>query len=399
MSMNFYDANTKRYQTYATFGLAGIVVSFALLLGTWRYMYGQRVLGVSTVQDGTSEPQQFNPQQPAQQIPSQQEGGTTGGTGSAGGQTIASPSSPTTEVTITNPTTEIIIQNTNTELVITDVGSQTEIVSVPAVPASGSTQQTSPSAPSQQVPVAGQASASTSTSPGTGTLASTPTVISTLPGITTKTYPSYATTGMTSGTAQVQPSAQSPTMLSTVSQTFAKPLSYIGIGTDAGSASVVPADAVTIQYTPAGQTTNLDKWLRDYQFQVWAVGSDTVAIYQRGITTYTTDAIKLGLSKLSFKLVTDSGELPVLYYPYTVWTHLSAIHEISEDTHDQPIRLISEGGTLRYFVHAHSRQFLLAAIPVSICRNIVVAVDTGDILDSRACSQFDSALDALSLRL
>lgn len=45
MSMKFYDANTKRYQTYAIFGLAGIVVSCALLLGTWRYMYGRSIDG------------------------------------------------------------------------------------------------------------------------------------------------------------------------------------------------------------------------------------------------------------------------------------------------------------------------------------------------------------------
>lgn len=97
--------------------------------------------------------------------------------------------------------------------------------------------------------------------------------------------------------------------------------------------------------------------------------------------------------------MTDGGDLPVLHYPDSVWTYLSDIRVISKDTHDQPIKLVSEGGVLRYLVHAHSRQLLLAAIPVSICRNIVVAVETRDILDTRACTRLDSLLDSVSLSL
>jgi hypothetical protein len=398
MSMFPNGTNSSKYLTYARVGLAGIALSFALLFTSWRLMYGEQVLGTTsdmTSGDALQAPSQTGQEVGADQPVQIQQNPTQGDTQTE----VQLPSSPTTEVTISNPTTEIVIENTDSELVITDVGSQTEIVSIPSAPLipidTGGV--LIPSTPGQSPTTQDVPAPTQSTIPVTPARDTLPVVTSTLPGIVTTTYVYTSTQNIPSVTAQEL--NKNGTFLSSVQNSLAGPLSYIGIGSDEGSASRVPAEAVTIQYTPAGQTTNLDAWLKDYQFQVWAVGSDTVAIYRHGITTYTTDAIKLGLSKLSFKLITDTGDLPVIFYPDTVWAYLSDIRVISKDTHDQPMKLVSEGGTLRYLVHAHSRQLLLAAIPVSICRNIVVSVETRDILDTRACTKLDSLFDALSLSI
>lgn len=259
--------NTNRYRTYARVGFAGIVLSFALLLTSWKMMYGERVLGTtSDIQTGDAM-QQGTPQDPGQtqigiQQPEQQN--------PIQGDTPASsqiPTIPTTEVTISNPTTEIVIENTDSELVITDVGTQTEIVSVPSQPIlvdSGGV--VIPASP--QSPTSGDTPQTPSTTLTTTTTRDTiPVVTSTLPGITTTSYVYTSTQNISTSTTS-QGTIQNDSFFSSVQSSLARPLSFIGIGAQTGSASTVPPDAVTIQYTPSGQTTNLDAWLKDYQFQV-----------------------------------------------------------------------------------------------------------------------------------
>lgn len=342
-------------------------------------------VGGETPTDDQTVLQQIIPQetQPSQETTQPSQGQDT--TSQTSPENIPT-ETPTTDIVVTDPTIEIEIDNTDTTLVITDASSDTPIVRVPTDPTisydegGGVLLPTTPTTGSE-TPSLGTPTRPTDTYP---------TIESSVPGIIT----TIRTTPNTSSSID-----SSPFTLSKVKMAMSKPLSYIGI--DVSKSEIVPpgASAVSISYRPTAGGIDLDSLLRDYQFQVWAVGDSTIALYRNGITTYTTHAIKLGLSKLTFKLVTDKGDMPVIYYPDTVWSYLADIREISRDTHTQPIELMSDNGSLTYHITAHSRKMLFAALPVKVCRNLVVSVESRHIESSAPCTQWDKMLDSISLAL
>ncbi len=324
--------------------------------------------------------QQMNSQQTS---PSQETSGPAQGQGASSTDTPSLPSSqtPTTEIVITDPTIEIEIDNTDTTLVITDASSDTPIVSVPTTPTIGYDEGGAlmPSSPTLNP----------TTSPTSTAGTSQPRIEAQIPGVVTTIH---ATPALTT-------SQNSRVSVTSVIQAIHKPLSYVGIRMGEAKSDVPQSSKVSISYRPTSQNINLDALLKDYQFQVWAVGDSTLALYRNGITTYTTDAVKLGLSKLTFKLVTDTGDVPIIYYPDTVWSYLADIREISRDTHTVPIQLLSDNGVLTYHITAHSRKMLFAALPVKVCRSLVVRVDSRKIESTSPCTRWDKMLDSISLAL
>lgn len=266
-------------------------------------------------------------------------------------------------VEIDDPSTEVIIRNDDNTIVIVDAEDNTPIAHSPAIPLPG-------------LLYPGQPPSTVSPTIDTGTLP----------------YPTPAPLASTSEESDGS-SSFIDTAYNFVSESFT-----LGRKRIAPPDRAVPSNSIKITYTSNIPSQNLDEWLRKYQYQVWALGQNDVAIYRNGIVALTEYDVKLSLSKLSMKLLTENGEMQALYSHDGVWSYLSYTrHLISEDTHEEPMRLMLEGNELVYKVTADSRQMFLAFIPVRICRQITVSAETRDILDLHTCSSLDYMLDLISL--
>lgn len=374
-----------------------------------------------------------------------------------------SPTPVQEQIIINNPDTEIIIRNENNTLIIIDTVNDEPIASVPSVPTnpSDNTQPSAdvpqiisnPSTnqgqaifrptptPSNSLavlpttsPIIGNRIGDTSSGPSTsqGPVGSVVTdVINTLGqpfGVIIGQDPQVADN--TSKTPTSSASKSSGGLVSRVLNTFVSPLGYrfrsadevvaeallnqdefvpdtrptlfgvkIGFKPKGPNFDSVPASSVRITYKAAGADSNIDEWLRKYQFQVWALGDEYIAIYRNGITTITPYPIRLGLSKLSFKVETDQGDQQVLYYPDNVWSYLSDLNVISSNSHDEPIMLSYEDDELLYRITAESSQFMFAVIPSNVCMKITISAETRDVQDAQTCSTWDSIKDFLSITI
>jgi hypothetical protein len=426
---------------YALVGVFFLVLSFFTAVQTWRFLHEPQVLGSQTLAQavgGSGQEGQEGQDGRGGQILQPTKGIETGPTivSQPTDTIIREPTSvpppieiipePTTviseptptpvqeEVTITDPETEIIIRNDDNTLVIIDTSTGNPIAEVPSVP-TDSEDNTRPadtvphidsqtSAPIAMIPTP-DSSNSLAVLPTTSPLvaAQEPTIIPS-PGPNPGTFFTDVinTVGSPFGIRYSSPRARNPSdvNIEEAPSFFGFTINLFGDSnkTVARSRSI-PASSIKITYAAGGPQSNLDEWLKKYQFQVWALGEDYIAIYRNGVTTITPYAIKLGLSKLSFKVDTERGEMQVLYYPDAIWSYLSDVHLISENTHDEPLVLISENDELMYHVTGHSNQFFFALIPTSVCREISISARTREIQESSSCSAWDSIMDLLSLTI
>lgn len=265
-----------------------------------------------------------------------------------------------TEITITDPTTEVIVKNEDNKLIIYDADGGVMLGEAPSLQPTITEILTEVDNPSDM---------------------SQPTSI-----------PGTPDTGANADNASTATFADKAYEFASQSLQFGK------------TSVMLPAprtsSSIKITYASNIPTQNLDEWLRKYQYQVWALGDNDVAIYRNGIVTLTKYSIKLSLSKLSLKLLTDQGDKQVLYSHDGIWDYVSeSLHIISKDTHEEPMRLDLEGDQLVYHITGDSRQLLLAVVPVRVCMRIDVSAETRDILDSHRCSQIDTLKDFLSIRV
>lgn len=161
----------------------------------------------------------------------------------------------------------------------------------------------------------------------------------------------------------------------------------------------IPLDSVKITYDTQKANLELDEWLRKYQFQVWALGDEYIAINRNGITAITKYPIKLGVSKLSFKSITPVGDKRAIYYFDSAWTYLDTLNIISQDIHEKPIEIVLDNDELVYRIQGESPQFMFALVPVKVCRNAIVSAETREVKSVESCSSFDSIQDGISLSL
>ena len=162
------------------------------------------------------------------------------------------------------------------------------------------------------------------------------------------------------------------------------------------SDSEAPHNVISIENSSPGQ---MYEWLAKYQFQVWPIGTSHLAIYRNGVTTLTRYPIALGLSRQSFKVLSDSGYKQVLHYPDSIWQHLSDLKIFSEDSHDEPFTLTDENGDLVYKVQGESKQLMFAFLPTSVCKFVVISAVTQEVESVTTCSVKDSVVDMLSITL
>lgn len=264
------------------------------------------------------------------------------------------------EINVSSPLTEIIIKNEDNALIITTSSDDTELVKIPTDEKVDDHNTESPQAATEVYEV----------------------------------QPVQEHTESTSFSESDNLDSKTSTLIGQIQSRLSLPRNKEK--SDASSATP-PASAIKITYTSNNQQIKIDDWLKDYQFQVWALGEDYIAIHRDGITTITPYAIKLGLSKLSFKVETDSGEMQVLYYPDSIWSYLSDLHIITDSTHDEPILLVAENDQLVYRIKASSKQLMFAVLPSSICMKVVISAQTREIKDTRTCSPWDTVKDLVSI--
>lgn len=283
------------------------------------------------------------------------------------------------EVNVSNSLTEIVIKNENNALVITTGSDDTELVKVPTTSVGGVPVEdtTAQNLTSQNIASPNQGSQET---------------------YEVKTVSRTSLNNNDGGGAGVGGNEFAQTSDNPI-QKVQTAIENTLAGKDASNATTPPTSAIRINYTSDKVNPNIDKWLADYQFQVWPLGEDKIAIHRNGITTVTPYSIRLGLSKLSFKVDTGKDIITVPYYFDSVWTYLGDLRLISPDTHDEPIELVVENDELVYRIKAESKQLMFAILPSKVCMEVVVSAQTRDIKDSKTCGPWDTVKDLLSLTI
>lgn len=186
---------------------------------------------------------------------------------------------------------------------------------------------------------------------------------------------------------------------SKVSRAISSIFSFGKSSNNVSEESDVPLDSVKITYDTQKANLELDEWLRKYQFQVWALGEEYIAIHRNGITAITKYPIKLGISKLSFKAMTPFGDKRAIYYFDSAFNYLDTLNIISQDIHEKPIEIVLDNDELVYKIQGESPQFMFALIPVKVCRNAIVSAETREVKNVESCSTFDSLQDGISLSI
>ncbi len=334
------------------------------------------------------------------------------------------------EVLVSSPETEIVIKNENNALVITTSSDDTQLVKVKDTSSKDSTAKTTTSdKTTSQDPSSGQPKQTTTTSTKpdgtkvTTTTSSTgkTTVITTDPQGNTHTEVIQSNDSQSitqdfddGGSSDIISDATKDREIYEIqdrdsnSNDSGNPVevvqnslkdSFSFDDDESQSRTFPPTSAIKITYASGSKDIDLDRWLEDYQFQVWALGDSDIAIHRKGITTVTSYPIKLGLSKQSFKADTEAGEKQVLYYPDSVWTYATEVGSISEGTHDEPMKLVIENNELVYHIKAASKQFMFAVFPTEVCKEMVISAETRKITYEDTCSVVDTIKDAISIRV
>lgn len=157
-----------------------------------------------------------------------------------------------------------------------------------------------------------------------------------------------------------------------------------------------PNSAVNISNTSKNQ---INSWLERYEIKVWPLGNNQIAIYRNGITTISDFPIKLGVSKQSIKVVLPNEDKQILYYADSVIENLIDQNIASHVPSPEPVYLQVHADNLIYDITTESKQFFLAFVPYSVCKNIEVSALTREIESIRTCSTLDSVMDILSIAL
>lgn len=361
---------------------------------------------------------------------------------------IATPTPEPTIIQIPPDEDEVVIENDNSTLIVIGGNSGTEIVQIPSDPVNPAPTKT-PTPTPYQGDVSSPGTIATpvpTTSTGTKYTPPTPTptpiaqdsdsglinnVLDTLLGRDSVSPETESTPGDPNNTVVITDSSESVakntnvyndtkkvnrSLVSRIRQTLTGKTEYEEPGnTDRGLIESVrtrifgrnshndevtpPITSLRIAITSEQQTNpTVNELLARYQFQVWAVGDSMIAIHRNGITALSPFPIKIGVRQLSFKVRVQDRDIKMLHYQDTAYEKLKDLRIISEDQ-KTPIMIQYRSGDLHYDIQGRSRQFLLGALPVSICSDSVVSGLSGNLISTQPCSSFDAMLDSISLSL